>query len=254
MRDCSRIQDSTRGRSCRDRSDSYRDRCDPLRQNKTRDVSRDAGRWENYNGGSDRNCRNKGFIERNRSGQNSREEQRSPHKYRGLQGISSNSPWRRREASPTLKQDRTEHYSPQRSVPASLSRLDVGSSKPTGRDDCCEEGQPSSEADNGARTPYFDASVVDGVPRADKRPTWRAEIFLPRPGVQLAHRDRGSVCIRGPNRFSMEEAEDDLAQCKEVAEQAGPDAAKQVRALASRLKTDFERKKHIDSGHAAKET
>lgn len=231
MRGCSRIQDSICARSCRDRTDSYGD-----------------------HGGGDRNCGNKGFVERNISGYHSREAQRSPPKYRGHQSISPNPRWRRREPSPTLKKDRNEHYSPQRSVPASFPSLNTGSSEPTGQDDCCEERKSSSEADNGASTPYFDASVVDGVPRADKRPTWRAEIFLPRPGVQLAHRDRGSVCIRGPNRFSMEEAEDDLAQCKEIAEQAGPDAAKQVRALASRLKTDFERKKHIDSGHAAKET
>lgn len=94
--------------------------------------------------------------------------------------------------------------------------------------------------------------MVDGVPRQDKRQTWRAEIYLPRPGAPLAHRDRGSVCIRGPNRFNMDEAEDDLAQCKQTAEEAGDDAAKQVRVLVSKLKSAFERQKHIESGHAFK--
>lgn len=107
-----------------------------------------------------------------------------------------------------------------------------------------------SPADRGQEKPYVGASIVDGVPRADKRDTWRAEIYVPRSGAEMAHRDRGSVCIRGPNRFALEEAEDDLEQFKRSAEESGSDAAKQVRALASRLKTNFERKKHVDSGHA----
>jgi len=104
--------------------------------------------------------------------------------------------------------------------------------------------------DRGQERPYIGASIVDGVPRADKRETWRAEIYVPRSGAEMAHRDRGSVCIRGPNRFALDEAEDDLEQFKRAAEDSGGDAAKQVRALASRLKTSFERKKHIESGHA----
>jgi len=48
----------------------------------------------------------------------------------------------------------------------------------------------------------------------------------------------------------LDEAEDDLEQFKRAAQESGGDAAKQVRALASRLKTSFERQKHIESGHA----
>lgn len=132
---------------------------------------------------------------------------------------------------------------------------EAGNPRPPADTDSPSQQAPKQPkgAEDGSSKAYFNASVVDGVPRADKRQTWRAEIFLPRPGAPLVHRDRGSVCIRGPNRFAMEQAEDDLAQCKWTAEHAGDDAAKQVRSLASRLKTDFERQKHIDSGHAGKD-
>jgi len=96
---------------------------------------------------------------------------------------------------------------------------------------------------------------VDGVPRTDKRPTWRAEIYVPRDGgVPLGgNRDRGGVCIRGPNRFSEDEAEADLLEFQKVAEEyKGRGAAKEVRTVSSRLKTDFERQKHVESGHADK--
>jgi len=126
------------------------------------------------------------------------------------------------------------------------------SARPTLEKDSSDQQDQEQDKDTGDGDghKYFGAAVVDGVPRQDKRETWRAEIYLPRPGAPLAHRDRGSVCIRGPNRFTREEAEDDLEQCKQTADQAGDDAAKQVRQLASRLKTDFERKKHLESGHA----
>jgi len=107
-----------------------------------------------------------------------------------------------------------------------------------------------ADTGKGEERAYIGAAIVDGVPRADKRETWRAEVYVPRGGAEMAHRDRGSVCIRGPNRFALDEAEDDLEQFKRTAGEAGGDAAKQVRALASRLKTSFERQKHIDSGHA----
>mmetsp|Transcript_87584 Transcript_87584/g.272191 ORF Transcript_87584/g.272191 Transcript_87584/m.272191 type:complete len:363 (+) Transcript_87584:72-1160(+) len=153
------------------------------------------------------------------------------------------SPARRRAPSPSLSPPpRQEKKSPGPPPRRSAS----------GRQE--EEEQAGGEAGEvGEGKNYFGAAVVDGVPRQDKRPTWRAEIYLPRPGAPLVHRDRGSVCIRGPNRFNLEEAEDDLVQCKQVAEESGEDAAKQVRALASRLKTSFERQKHIESGHAAKD-
>lgn len=142
--------------------------------------------------------------------------------------------------------------SPSPSLP---TRREAASSRaPEGKESPCpEDSQQEKEPESGAEKAYFGASVVDGVPRADKRQTWRAEIYLPRAGAPPAHRDRGSVCIRGPNRFGVEEAEDDLEQFKWTAEQAGAEAAKQVRGLASRLKTEFERKKHLDSGHAMKE-
>jgi len=58
------------------------------------------------------------------------------------------------------------------------------------------------------------------------------------------------VCIRGPNRFNEDEAESDLAEFRrEAEEQKGSNAAKAVRTLSSKLKTDFEWKKHMDSGH-----
>mmetsp|Transcript_11815 Transcript_11815/g.27540 ORF Transcript_11815/g.27540 Transcript_11815/m.27540 type:complete len:199 (+) Transcript_11815:67-663(+) len=95
---------------------------------------------------------------------------------------------------------------------------------------------------------YTKAEVVDGVPRADKRPTWRAEISLPRPGA-VHGADRGSLCIRGPNRFTEDEALADLEACKVEAVRCQGDPAT-VRKLVTQLKTDFERKKHVESGHA----
>jgi len=91
--------------------------------------------------------------------------------------------------------------------------------------------------------------VVDGVPRSDKRPTWRAEIYVPRDNGVAG----GGVCIRGPNRFNEDEAESDLVEFQKVAEQfKGGGVAKEVRSVSSRLKTKFERQKHIESGHAEK--
>lgn len=93
---------------------------------------------------------------------------------------------------------------------------------------------------------YTSASVVDGVPRTDQRQTWRAEICLPRPGSMRG--ERGAICIRGPNRFTENEASEDMELCKKEAEKTNGDATA-VRRLVTRLKTDFEKQKHIDSGH-----
>lgn len=96
---------------------------------------------------------------------------------------------------------------------------------------------------------YRGAAVVDGVPRKDKRPTWRAEIFLNRAGGNHG----SSIAVRGPNRFEMEEARSDVEEFKKAAAAADEsNVAKELRGLASRLKTEFERQKHIDSGHAGK--
>jgi len=98
----------------------------------------------------------------------------------------------------------------------------------------------------------LDAAVVDGVPRSDERATWRAEVSVPRPG-QPSERERGGVCIRGPNRFNRDEAERDLVALQNLAHECVErklNAAKEVRLLANRLKQDFEHQKHVDSGHA----
>jgi len=284
-RDTYRGQDSARGRrDCSRSRDAAYGRYPSRERN---DVSRDDGRWRSSNGGQSRSWGHGGVAgDRDGSGRygsragSTGGEGRygSPRRSRSHGDRGGNPPWRRRDPSPPPRRDRDEYCPPDRSGyrdrsprggPGDRPRREERVSpmrhkdrspsppmpaRPASKDGTGPEHQEQAkDAEGDSGKAYFGASVVDGVPRADKRPTWRAEIYLPRPGAPLAHRDRGSVCIRGPNRFSMEEAEDDLAQCKWTAEQSGDDAAKQVRALASRLKTDFERQKHVDSGHAHKE-
>eukprot|EP00404_Azadinium_spinosum_P058943 CAMPEP_0180697756 /NCGR_PEP_ID=MMETSP1038_2-20121128/3665_1 /TAXON_ID=632150 /ORGANISM="Azadinium spinosum, Strain 3D9" /LENGTH=346 /DNA_ID=CAMNT_0022729289 /DNA_START=69 /DNA_END=1111 /DNA_ORIENTATION=- len=136
--------------------------------------------------------------------------------------------------------------SPDRRAPSASPGREV--TAPTARGElAAREGEAGEEA-----KAYWDASVVDGVPRSDKRPTWRAEINVPRPGAARAgSRTLGAVCIRGPNRFKEEEADEDLQELKDAAVKAGDDnAAKEVRKVASEQKHSFERQKHLDSGHA----
>lgn len=122
------------------------------------------------------------------------------------------------------------------------------------RDDRDRAGAAAAGEKGGDDEAFFGDKVVDGVPRADKRATWRAEIYVPREGggPGAGSRDRGGVCIRGPNRFNEDEAESDLTEFRRAAQEfKGKNAAKGVRTLSSQLKTDFERKKHLDSGHAS---
>merc|ERR1712084_215897 len=110
--------------------------------------------------------------------------------------------------------ERRAGRSPQRRVVArSRSRGIVEERAPPAAEKAAQERHVAPQADDDDQA-HWGGTIVDGVPRADKRETWRAEIYVPRSGAEMAHRDRGSVCIRGPNRFALEEAEDDLEQFK----------------------------------------
>merc|ERR1712039_896109 len=63
------------------------------------------------------------------------------------------------------------------------------------------------------------AVVVDGKPRnSTKEPTWRVEILMPQSsGLNHSGRQR-SMCIRGPQRLSRAQAEEDAAKLEKLAE------------------------------------